>query len=211
MLKSLDLSVFYTKNVEIMWDMFNGCESLSTLDLKTFDTSKVIDMESMFEGCSSLKSLSLNNFNTSNVHYMNKMFSGCTSLLSLYFSYITSESLGTMHQMFYNCKSLQYLNIYSLTEKVQSISEMFEGASNNFTLCIKENENIPNIFNEILIQENIERDCSDVCYGPGKKRAYIKEKKLCCPVVEYNGSCYDKCPPKTKMTNEKIHCKFYLF
>ena len=132
LLKSLHLSVFYTKNVEIMWDMFNGCESLSTLDLKTFDTSKVIDMESMFEG-----------------------------------------------------------------------------ASNNFTLCIKENENIPNIFNEILILENIERDCSDVCYGPGKKRAYIQEKKLCCPVVEYNGSCYDKCPPKTKMTNEKIHCKYF--
>jgi len=45
-----------------------------------------------------------------------------------------------MQQMFYNCKNLKYLNIFSLTENAQSISEMFEGTSNYFTICIDEPE-----------------------------------------------------------------------
>ena len=204
---TLNLLSFYTTKVEIMWDMFKGCKSLESLDLSNFETSKVIDMESMFEGCESLTSLSLINFNTSNVHYMNKMFSNCTSLETLYFNYISSESLGTMHQMFYNCKSLKYLNIFSLTENVQSVFEIFEFVSDNFTFCIKENENIPNVFNEILKKENVMRDCSDNCYGIGNQRASVPHKKLCCPNVEYNDNCYDECPPRTKILNEFKKCR----
>ena len=128
---TLDLSSFYTPQVEIMWDMFKGCSSLQILN-QNFSTSNVVDMESMFEGCSNLVSLNLSNFKTTNVHYMNKMFSNCINLKTLDIRYISSEELGTMHQMFYNCKSLKYLNIFSLTEKSQSIIDMFEGASDNF-------------------------------------------------------------------------------
>ena len=210
---TLDLSSFYTSNVEIMWGMFKGCKSLIYLNLQGFETSNVKDMESMFEGCESLQNLDLRNFRTPNVHYMNKMFSGCIKLETLYFNYISSESLGTMHQMFYNCKNLQYLNIYSLTEKTQTFSEIFEGTSNYFTLCIKENENIPNIFKEILKKENTKRDCSDNCYGTNKKRADVPDKLLCCPKVEYNGNCYDKCPPRTKVFSDNkcknFTCDYY--
>ena len=206
-LTTLDLSLFYTSNVKIMWDMFKGCKSLEFLNLSNFETSNVKDMESMFEGCESLISLDLTNFNTSNVHYMNKMFSNCTNLEALYFNYISSESLGTMYQMFYNCKSLKYLNIYSLTENAQSIYEMFEGVSDNFTFCINDNENIPNIFKEILNIENAMRDCSDNCYGIGKERFNILSKKLCCPKFEYNENCYDKCPQRTKVfLNDSKNC-----
>ena len=204
---TLDLSRFYTSNVEIMWGMFKGCKSLTYLNLQKFRTSKVIDMESMFEGCESLIFLSLINFNTSNVHYMNKMFSGCTNLQSLYFNYISSESLGTMHQMFYNCKNLKYLNLFSLTEKSQTFFEIFEGTSDNFTLCIKENDYIPNIFKEILKKANVMRDCSYNCYGIGNHRAGILEKKLCCPIFEFNGKCYDKCPKRTKLLDDSKVCK----
>ena len=70
---SLNLSSnFYTKNVEIMWDMFKGCSKLTDLYINNFDTSQVTDMESMFEGCSNLVSLNISNFNTTNVQYMNK-------------------------------------------------------------------------------------------------------------------------------------------
>ena len=207
LLTSLDLSLFYTENVKIMWDMFKNCKSLQSLNLSNFDTSNVKDMESMFEGCESLTSLSLINFNTSNVHYMNKMFSGCTNLETLYFNYISSESLGTMYQMFYNCKNLKYLNIFSLSEKSQSIYEIFDGASDNFTFCINDNEDIPNIFNEILELENATRDCSENCYGEGKERVNILSKKLCCPNFEYNDTCYDECPPRTKVFfNDSKNC-----
>ena len=200
-LTSLDLTSFYTPNVIMMWDMFKNCKSLKYLDIPKFDTSKVTDMESMFEGCESLISLDIKHFNTINVRYMNKMFKNCESLQSLYFNNINSTTLGSMQQMFYNCRSLEYLNIYSLTEKFQSLSEMFEGASNNFIVCVKEHENIPNIFEEILKRSGTQRDCSEDCYGIGNKRPHIIEKKICCPMFEFNGICYDKCSGRTEATN----------
>ena len=185
-LTSLDLSSFYTPNAEIMWEMFKGCEELKSLDLQTFDTSKVTDMESMFEGCSSLTSLNLSNFNTSKVQYMNKMFRDCISLKEIYFRNINTSSVGTMHQMFYNCQKLEYLDIYSMTEKVQSYAEMFGNISNNFSFCIKENENIPNIFELLLKMNNTIRDCSNRCYNI--ERVSISKNKLCCANYIYNDS-----------------------
>jgi len=163
-------------------------------------------MESMFEGCSDLVSLDLENFNTSNVQYMNKMFRNCRKLKIINLMSFTTESLGTMHQMFYKCQSLEYLNIYSLTEDVQSIFEMFEGASNTFSFCIKENENIPNIFEELKKRDTI-RDCSNTCYN-GTERIGIPDKKLCCPFLEYNGECYDYCPSRTMPVIK--HAKFLI-
>ena len=197
-----------TKNVEIMWDMFKGCSALESLTLNNFDTSKVTDMESMFEECSSLKTLSLTSFNTDNVQYMNRMFYNCKSLKSLDFRTITSKSLGTMHHMFYNCSSLQYLNLYSLTEKDQSIEEMFKGISNDFTFCIKENEDMPNIFKELFEMSGTKRDCENSCY-PNDKRVSIEAEKLCCKYVEYEGSCYEKCPKRTRVEDRSTYryCK----
>ena len=200
-LSSLDLQDnFITENVEIMWDMFKGCNSLKSLNLSNFDTSKVTDMNSMFEGCYSLVSLNLNDFNTQNVLYMNRMFYNCLNLKSLYFHNISSDSLGTMQHMFYNCSNLEYLDIYSLTEKAQSIVKMFQGASTTFTFCIEENENIPNIFKELLEMPETKRDCDSSCYYNESRKA-IPEKKLCCKYVEYNGNCYDKCPSRTAINS----------
>ena len=206
-LVSLDLSLFYTPKVEIMWDMFKNCKSLEYLNISDFDTSKVTDMESMFEGCSSLISLNINNFKTSNVRYMNKMFRDCKNLQSLYFNNINSESLGTMQQMFYNCRSLKYLNIYSLTERVQSITEMFEGTSTDFTFCVKEEKDIPKIFEIIYEKIDTKRDCSENCYGLGNRRPIIPQQKICCPMFEYNGTCCDKCPKRMNATSDDKICK----
>ena len=164
-LSYLDLSDnFYTTNVEIMWDMFKGCSSLESLNLSNFDTSLVTDMNSIFEGCYNLISLNLNNLNTHNVLYMNRMLYNCSSLKSLYFHNISSNSLGTMQHMFYNCSKLEYLDLYSLTEKAQSIIKMFQGASTNFTFCIEENEYIPNIFKLLLEMPETKRECDFSCY-----------------------------------------------
>ena len=204
LLTTLELSNFYTPNAEIMWDMFRGCSSIKSLDLKSFDTSKVTDMESMFEECSSFSTLSLNSFQTPNVQYMNKMFKNCNSLKSLDFRNIITTSCGTMHQMFYNCKSLTYLNLYNITERGQSIAEMFDKASTNFKFCIKENENIPNIFNVLLNMTKTKRDCSTNCYENAREE--VKEKKLCCRYARYKDNCYDKCPSKTHYEQSKKYC-----
>ena len=188
-----------------MWDMFKGCDNLETLDLSKFDTSNVKDMESMFEGCSGLISLSLENFDTSNVHYMNKMFKDCISLENLNIGNMETKSVGTMYQMLYNCSSLKYLNISSMTENGQFTSDMFTGTPSNFTFCIGENENIPNIFSLLIDTTTRERDCSNNCYN--KNRVNIIEKQYCCPFVKYEDNCYEKCPSKTQVKEEIDVCE----
>ena len=206
---ALNLTKFYTPNVEIMWDMFNGCSSLRNLSIPKFDTSKVTDMQSMFSGCESLVILNISHFKTSKVQYMNEMFQNCKKLEKLYISQLSSNSLSTMYRMFYNCAKLKYLNIFNLVEDVQSINEMFNGASINFQLCIKDKENIPNIYN--LIKSNITRDCSANCYGNGKERNPSQNQKSCCASdeYEYNNECYKECPGKTKIQDSTKICKFF--
>ena len=208
-LVTLNLKNFYTTNVEIMWDMFKGCKNLQNLNLSYFDTSKVTDMESMFEGCSNLISLNLTHFITVNVQYMNKMFFNCINLREIYMPYLTTESLSTMYKMFYNCINLNYINIYSLTETGQSLVEMLEGASKSFELCVKEKENIPNIFPVISKEKTIKRDCSEYCYGENKGRVDISSKKYCCPKYKYNDNCYDKCPSRTRDETGNKNCTIF--
>jgi surface protein len=43
-LQSIDLSVFDTKNVETMNQMFSFCESMTSFDFSTFNTSNLIDV-----------------------------------------------------------------------------------------------------------------------------------------------------------------------
>ena len=144
------------------------------------------------------------------------MFQNCENLKYLYFSQLESDSLGTMYRMFYKCSSLKYLNIFPFIDDVQSITEMFYGASNNFTLCIKDIENIPNIYK--IIRNKITRDCSSNCYHYGEVRTITEDKKRCCPSYVFNNSCYNECPRKTELKNsdskvcEIITCdRFYFF
>ena len=120
------------------------------------------------------------------------MFQNCVNLKTLYFANLTTESLGTMYRMFYNCQKLEYLNLYSLTESGQSVFQMFDSSSNTFTLCVKEKEDIPNIF-QVINGTLIQRDCSENCYGVENKRLHIPSKKLCCSKYVYGEKCLDKC------------------
>ena len=204
---TLNLTTFYTPNVEIMWDMFNGCSHLINLYITNFNTSNVIDMTSMFSGCKSLVSLNLNHFNTTNVQYMNEMFQNCEKLEQLNMSQLTSDSMSSMYRMFFNCKSLKYLNIFNLKEDFQSITEMFNETSDNFIICIKEEENIPNIYE--LISDKITRDCSSDCYGIENERNSTQNKKSCCASYEFNNTCYNNCPSKTKAQNSTNICEYF--
>ena len=67
----IDLSNFDTSKVNLINDMFHGCN---------FDTSQVTSMYYMFYNCSSLTSLNLSNFETSKVKDIYNMFDGCINL-----------------------------------------------------------------------------------------------------------------------------------
>ena len=209
-LTSLDLSNFYIPKAEVIWDMFNGCNSLSSLNLSTFDTSQVTDMESMFEDCHSLVSINLNHFQTSNVYYMNKMFRYCYNLEYVYMKNITINPSLTMEDMFYGCSKLKYLNLYSIDKTASDISDMFSQTSANFTFCIENETNIPEIFNLLLGLPKTIRDCSNNCYHLNK--IYFPENKICsfnCNDIYkyyYNYNCYISCPKKTTVNLDDSTC-----
>ena len=125
-LTSLDLSNFKTENVKDMSLMFYECKNLTSLDLSNFKTENVQYMSEMFSGCSSLTSLNLSNFNTENVQNMSEMFRGCQNLTSLDLSNFKTENVQDMSLMFYGCSSLTSLDLSNFkTENVQYMGAMF--------------------------------------------------------------------------------------
>ena len=65
----------YTNECVSMYQMFNGCSSLTSLNVSGFDTSKVRTMEKMFAYCTNLTSLDLSGkFNLSNVSTFSNIF-----------------------------------------------------------------------------------------------------------------------------------------
>jgi surface protein len=76
-LTELNLSNFYTENVEYMISMFNGCTELTKLDLSNFNTKNVTNMSGMFYDCYSLTELDLSGFDFSKVGNMNEVFMKC--------------------------------------------------------------------------------------------------------------------------------------
>lgn len=88
-LTNITFDNFYTKNVTIMYKMFNYCNGLTSLDVSNFDTSSVTDMGYMFSWCSNLKKIYVTQYNTStgkgwnidNVTSSSSMFSNCINLV----------------------------------------------------------------------------------------------------------------------------------
>ena len=63
------------------YNMFGGCDSLTSLDLSSWQPSNLIDMRYMFGGCFSLSFLDIRNFEISNLdtYYTDSAFSGVDS------------------------------------------------------------------------------------------------------------------------------------
>ena len=136
-LTSLDVSGFDTSAVTSMDYMFQNCSSLTSLDLSNFDTSAVTDMRDMFNGCSSLTSLDVSSFNTSAITNTWKMFDGCSSLTSLDVSGFDTSAVTSMDYMFQNCSSLTSLDLSNFdTSKVTSMGSTFDGCSSLTSLDV---------------------------------------------------------------------------
>ena len=122
----LDVTNFDTKNVIVMWYMFNNCSNIEELDLSKFNTEKVNMMANMFSGCTKLKSMNINSFITSNVTNMSAMFSDCNNLRNLNISSFDTRKVTNMSRMFNGCSSLTNLDVSSFnTSNVTSMDGMF--------------------------------------------------------------------------------------
>ena len=125
-LTSLDLSNFNTENVTNMIIMFGECTSLTNLDLSSFNTENVTEIDAMFHECINLTSLDISTFNTANVTSMRGMFGWCHSLTSLDLTNFNTENVTDMGSMFSYCYSLTSLDLSNFnTENVTDMSNMF--------------------------------------------------------------------------------------
>ena len=134
-LTSLDVSGFKTDNVTNMTSMFSGCSSLTSLDVSGFKTNNVTRMSSMFNGCSGLTSLDLRGFKTASVTGMNGMFNGCGSLISLDLSGFNTANVTNIDAMFYGCSGLTSLDLGNFnTSNVSAMRLVFADCSNLKTI-----------------------------------------------------------------------------
>lgn len=115
-----------TEKLESMFDMFDGCSSLTALDLSAWNLNNVKDMESLFKNCSGLTSVALPKVTSKKIQYMQRMFSGCSSLTSIDLSGWNVENVTDMGDLFYGCSNLKVLNLSGWTPKsLTKIYRMF--------------------------------------------------------------------------------------
>ena len=80
----LKLKLIEIKPITDMSCMFSGCDSLTFLpDISIWDTKNVTNMSEMFNNCKSYFLPDISNWNVKNVTDMSYMFKNCSSLISL--------------------------------------------------------------------------------------------------------------------------------
>lgn len=152
LLEELDLTSFYTKNIESMTGMFSWCRKLHNLNVSNWDTSNLKYASNMFEMLTSMGRLDLSSFDTHNLKSASKMFYGslfdelilgegwklynATDLSQMFCSvsvknftltdqnFVNKVSLSSMFAYFHNC---DYCNLANWSN-VSSGAGMFERA-----------------------------------------------------------------------------------
>lgn len=136
-----------------MYQMFNGCGSLTTIPKFDTNTTKNTSVEKMFKDCSSLKSVDLSWINTSGCDDFSDVFNGCSSVTELDVpGFVTSMGLS-FASMFNGCSSLSSLDLSNFdTTKATNIGSMFSGCSSlsSITLGSKFNTSLVKDFSYLL-------------------------------------------------------------
>ena len=129
-IKKIQFSKFWNKNIKNMESMFDGCKSLKEIKFIQFNTENVTSMKLMFFECKKLQKIDLSIFKTLCVTDMSSMFSKCYALKNIIFSHIFAENVTDMSFMFNDCSKLSNLNLESFyTKNVKNMRGMFEGCS----------------------------------------------------------------------------------
>ena len=106
---SIDVSNYYTKNINQMTYMFTKIAATEVKGISNFELSQVTNMGGFFDGASNLQTIDLTGWDTSGVTNFNLMFRNCTSLTTIYTSPLfvtTANSQIQANRMFDGCTSL---------------------------------------------------------------------------------------------------------
>ena len=109
--KSMDVSLFDTSNLEIMDQMFMCCEELRELNLSNFNVSKVVSFWAIFNECRKLKSLDLTGWDTSNGKNFSDMFAYCGELEEIKGAIDITKAGDIYRGMFESCNKLKQIKI----------------------------------------------------------------------------------------------------
>ena len=98
-LSNLDIS-----NMTSFFQMFYGCENLTSLDLSQYnwDTSNITLFTSMFHNCKMVTSINISNFTSANVTNMYGMFNYCQALRHIDMRNMTFDNVTNYNTMFTN-------------------------------------------------------------------------------------------------------------
>jgi surface protein len=129
-IKSIDLSLFDSSEVNDMSLMFGKCFNLTELKLGNLDTEKVTSMKQMFQKCKSLEEINFPpSFTTKNVKDISLMFADCWSIKDLSLAFDT-QNVENMKGLFLRCYNLLQLDLTSFkTDKVKKMTLMFDGCT----------------------------------------------------------------------------------
>ena len=172
----------------------------------------------MFSKCSNIIDINLTNFDTSQVTTMEYMFYCCSSLISLDLSYFETSRLTSVEHIFDGCVNLEFINLSNFgTGDIGRYQDMFKDVPTNIIICKNGNVN-EYILSEITTIATIacrSLYCEDDWKSKQKKLINNNQCIENCDnnleyQYEYNGKCYDNCPPGTSYNTNMKKCKCEL-
>lgn len=95
-IKTLDLSMFNTEDVNSLDMMFCDCVNLESVNLSSFNTPNLQGMTGMFQNCRSLKSVNLSSFNFNSLFNDSNHVPPCEALFNRCFNLVNID-LGNMN------------------------------------------------------------------------------------------------------------------
>jgi len=123
----INLLVNFTKPLNNMDYMFEGCEKLLNIDLSHIESPSLNSMIYTFANCKNLENVNLTSVNTSKVELMDFLFVGCSKLTNIDgFNELNTSSLKKTSGMFFGCNSLVTANLSSFNlDGIEEQSGMF--------------------------------------------------------------------------------------
>ena len=123
----VNLLINFTKPLNNMDYMFEGCDKLLSVDLSHIESPSLNSMIYTFANCKNLENVNLTSVNTSKVELMDFLFVGCSKLTNIDgFNELNTSSLKKTAGMFFGCNSLVTANLSSFNlDGIEEQSGMF--------------------------------------------------------------------------------------
>jgi hypothetical protein len=123
----INLLINFTRPLNNMDYMFEGCEKLLSIDLSHIESASLNSMIYTFANCKNLENVNFTSVNTSKVVLMDFLFVGCIKLTNIDgFNELDTSSLKKTAGMFFGCNSLIFANLSSFNlDGIKEQSGMF--------------------------------------------------------------------------------------